>query len=96
MPAKRQATGVRTVARYKMTVVFNAHEELEMKHVYQERADGEKTALTYEDSKENVTVIIKGQLHINRLYDDVIERIETSPKHPITYDIVSFEKLKEE
>ena len=34
--------------------------------------------------------------HINKLYEDVIERIETSPKHPITYDIVSFEKLAEE
>jgi hypothetical protein len=34
--------------------------------------------------------------HINKLYEDIFERIETSSKHPITYDIISFEKLREE
>jgi hypothetical protein len=85
------------MARYKMTIVFDVHEEVSMKYVVQELVDGEKVALakevvrgaSYESDK-------KRQPHINKLYEDIFERIETSSKHPITYDIISFEKLKEE
>jgi uncharacterized protein YukJ len=82
------------VARYKMTVVFDVHEEVEMKYVYRchvNQETAEMEPLPYEDLKGTNT-----QPHINKLYDDVIERIETSPKHPITYDIISFEELKAE
>jgi hypothetical protein len=75
------------MARYKMTVLFNSHEELEMKYLHQEEMDGDKVTLAYEAVKSE-------DPHINKLYDDLIERIETSLKHPITYDIVSFEKMK--
>jgi hypothetical protein len=85
------------MARYKMTVVFDVNEAIEMKHRVVETIVRDidmgkfeykvvKTAENYDDR----------QPHINKLYEDVLERIETSPKHPITYDIVSFEKLKEE
>jgi deoxyadenosine/deoxycytidine kinase len=85
------------MTRYKMMIVFDAHEEVPMKYVVQERLDGEKVALaqevmrgvSYESDKNR-------QPHINKLYEDIFERIETSSKHPITYDIISFEKLKEE
>jgi hypothetical protein len=78
------------MARYKMTVVFDAHEEAQMKYVYREKD---------RDTLEIVPLQSPGSLvtespHINKLYEDVLERIETSPKHPITYDIVSFEKMK--
>jgi hypothetical protein len=94
----RQARGVRTMARYKMTVVLDVHEEVKMKHVHEEAIDGDKVTLANEAVKgnENTAVLRKKQPHINKLYEDVIERIETSLKHPITYNIVSFEKLKEE
>jgi hypothetical protein len=36
----------------------------------------------------------KTRPHINKLYEDIIERIAASLRHPITYDIVSFEELK--
>jgi hypothetical protein len=45
---------------------------------------------------ENTAVIGKMKAHLNKLYEDVFEQIETADKHPITYEIVSFEKLKEE
>jgi len=83
------------MAKYKMTVVFDVHEELNMKYVYRELMDEEAT-LAYEPSKSDNTAVIERKPHINNLYDDVIERIETSPKHPITYDIVSFERLNGE
>jgi hypothetical protein len=83
------------MARYKMTVIFDVHEELNMKYVYRELMD-EEAALAYEASKIDYAVVIERKPHINNLYDDVIERIETSPKHPITYDIISFEKLNGE
>jgi hypothetical protein len=83
------------MARYKMTVIFDVHEELNMKYVYRELMD-EEAALAYEPSKIDYAVVIERKPHINNLYDDVIERIETSPKHPITYDIISFEKLNGE
>jgi hypothetical protein len=93
-----ESKGVRTVARYKMTVVFDVHEEVKMKCVRQEEIDKDKVTLANEAANaiENTAVLIKQLPHINKLYDDVIERIETSLKHPITYDITSFEKLKEE
>jgi hypothetical protein len=83
------------VARYKMTVVFHVHDEVEMKYVFREGMDKDKAemgSLYYEALKgfEN------SNPHINKLYEDVIERIDTSLKHPITYDIVSFEKLRDE
>jgi hypothetical protein len=98
MLAERQTRGVRTVARYKMTVVFDVHEEVKMKYVHQEEIGKDKVTLANEAAKviEKTSVLIKQLPHINKLYDDVIERIETSLKHPITYDITSFEKLKEE
>jgi hypothetical protein len=75
------------MARYKMTVVFDVHEEVAMKYVLQEQID---------NAESDVGLRLKTkQPHINKLYDDVIERIDTSFKHPITYDIISFEKLKE-
>jgi hypothetical protein len=85
------------MARYRMTVVFDVHEEVKMKYVYQEGLT-DKITSGYEALTviEKNALMVKQQSHINKLYDDVIERIETSPKHPITYDIVSFEKLKEE
>jgi hypothetical protein len=82
------------VARYKMSVVFDVHEDVEMKYVYRGDIDKETVEmrpLTYEALKEKKT-----QPHINKLYDEVIERIEASLKHPITYDIISFEKLTAE
>jgi hypothetical protein len=83
------------VARYKMTIVFDVHEEVEMKYVFREGIDKDKAemgSLYYEALKgfEN------SNPHINKLYEDVIERIDTSFKHPITYHIVSFDKLREE
>ena len=81
------------MARYEMTVVFDVHEEVEMKYVVREGIDkyiAEMGSLYYEALKE----FENSNPHINKLYDDIIERIETSPKHPITYDIVSFETLK--
>jgi hypothetical protein len=86
------------VARYKMTVVLDVHEEVDMKYVYQGGIH-DKITLAYEPLNvgiEDLSVMDKTKPHINKLYDDVIERIEASLKHPITYDIVSFEKLKEE
>lgn len=83
------------MARYKMTVVFDVLEEVEMKWVYREDINNERAGedpLPYQALKR----IENNHPHINKLYDDVVERIETSPKHPITYDIISFEKLKEE
>ena len=83
------------MARYKMTVVFEVHEGVEMKYVYRGDIDkeiAEMEPLAYEAAKG----IKKTQPHINKLYDDVLERIETSLKHPITYDIVLFKKLKTE
>jgi hypothetical protein len=84
------------MARYKMTVVFDVHEAVQMKYVVGK--DGfDMASLQYETSRGSEDYHYeKTEPHINKLYDDVIERIETSPKHPITYDIVSFEKLKEE
>jgi hypothetical protein len=38
----------------------------------------------------------KSQPHINKLYDDIFERIDSACKHPITYDIILFEKLRKE
>jgi len=81
------------MARYEMTVVFDVHEEVDMKYVLRERIDkdiAEMGSLYYEALKE----FENSNPHINKLYDDVLERIETSLKHPITYDIVSFEKVK--
>jgi hypothetical protein len=65
-----------------MTVVFDVHETMEMKYVH--RGDiNEETAemrpLTYQALNGKKT-----QPHINKLYDDVIERIDTSLRHPIT------------
>ena len=84
------------MARYKMTVMFDVHEEVEMKYVYRGGIDSDKVNLVYEPLKrsESTAIITIEQPHINRLYKEVLERIETSLKHPITYDIVSFEKLK--
>jgi hypothetical protein len=76
------------MAMYKMTVLFDTNEDVDMNDIHQEEIDADKVPLAYE--------LVNDQPHINRLYEDVIERIETSPKHPITYDIVSFERLKEE
>jgi hypothetical protein len=83
------------MARYKMTVVFDVHEEVEMTYVYREDIDNDKVQLPYEPLKrsERTTIVADEQPHINKLYDDVIERIEASHKHPITYDIVSFEEI---
>jgi hypothetical protein len=82
------------VARYKMTVVLDVHEEVDMRYVHQEGIKDKITsayeALKVTDSDK------KTRPHINKLYEDIVERIERSLKHPITYDIVSFEKLKEE
>jgi hypothetical protein len=88
--------GVRDMARYKMTVMFDVHEEVEMKYVYREDIDNDNVPLPYEPLKrsESTTIVAEEQPHINKLYDDVIERIEASHRHPITYDIVSFETLK--
>jgi hypothetical protein len=82
------------VARYKMTVVFDVHEAVEMKYVYRGHINQETIAM--ELLRDEALRERKTQPHINRLYDDIIERIETSLKHPITYDIISFEKLKTE
>jgi hypothetical protein len=87
------------MARYKMTVVFDVHEEVQMKYIYRHGMDKDKA-----DMGASAYIALKGverypdeeeHPHINKLYDDVVERIEPSLKHPITYDILSFEKLKE-
>jgi hypothetical protein len=98
----RQTRGVRKVARYKMTVMFDVHEKVDMKYVYHGGTQGgiqDKITCAYEALNvgiEDVAVMGKTKPHINKLYEDVIERIERSLKHPITYDILSFEKIKEE
>jgi hypothetical protein len=80
-----------------MTVVFDVHEEVAMKYVVQESLDGEKIELANDAMRKvNYDIDKKKQPHINKLYEDIFERIETSSKHPITYDIISFEKLREE
>jgi hypothetical protein len=101
MPAERQTRVLRAMARYQMTVVFDVHEEVEMKYVYRMRIDNDEADLgslayialneieNYSEDKH-----WPKQPHINKLYDDVLERMETSSKHPMTYDIVSFDKLK--
>jgi hypothetical protein len=84
-----------TMARYKMVVVFDVHEKVEMKYVYRELTEHDKTvrgSLAYEALKG----IERNDPHINELYDDVIARIVKSSKHRITYDIASFDKIKEE
>ena len=83
------------MARYKMTVVFDVHEEVEMTYDFREDIGNDKGPLPYEPLKrsESTAIVAEEQPHINKLYDDVIERIEASYKHPITYDIVSFETL---
>jgi len=78
------------MARYKMTVVFDAHEEAQMKYVHRED-DRERYEIVPLQSDGS---LITDSPHINKLYEDVLERIETSLKHPITYDIVSFERLQ--
>jgi hypothetical protein len=85
------------MARYKMTVVFDVHEEITMKYVVQESLDAERVAVVKEDmGRVNYEANKRKQPHINKLYEDIFERIETSSKHPITYDIISFEKLNKE
>jgi hypothetical protein len=84
------------MARYKMTVVFDAHEEVEMKYVVKERSDGELSLAQEASEVTTLQSSRKRQPHINNLFEDVLERIDTSPKHQITYDIISFEKLKDE
>jgi hypothetical protein len=88
MPAERQTRVVMAMARYRMSVVFDVHEDVKMKYVVRQMMDGE--------SEISIQPYEQRQPHINKLYEDVLERIETSPKYPITYDILSFEKLKEE
>jgi hypothetical protein len=91
---RRQTTGVKTVTRYRMTVMFDVHEEVEMKYVYREETDNAKAddaSKVIESSGDG-----KRRPHINKLFEDVLERIETSPKHPITYDILSFDEVKGE
>jgi hypothetical protein len=81
------------MTRYKMTVVFDVREEVGMKYVRQEEVTLANEAL---QGMETTAVLGRDQSHINKLYEDIIERIETSLKHPITYDIVSFDMLKKE
>jgi len=85
------------MARYKMTVVFDVHEEIEMKPRFVETIvrDRDMRELDYKVVKTSENYDGR-QPHINKLYEDVLERIDTSPKHPITYDIVSFERLEGE
>jgi hypothetical protein len=95
MHAKSRTRILRAMARYKLTVVFKVHEEVEMKSVHQEQIDqdeAETRSLPYQASKR----IEKSRPHINKLYEDIFERIEAAHQHPITYDIVSFDKLKDE
>jgi hypothetical protein len=80
------------MARYRMTVLFDAHEELEMKYVARVE---DKDRYEIVPLQDEALKVIKSP-HINKLYEDVLERMETSLRHPVTYDIVSFEKLKEE
>jgi hypothetical protein len=83
------------VARYKMTVVLDVHEEVEMKYVYRgdiNKETAEMGPLPY----EALHGIENTQPHINKLYEDVLERIDTAHKHPITYDIILFEELEED
>jgi hypothetical protein len=50
------------MARYKMTVVFDVHEEVAMKYVLQEQID---------NAESDVGLRLKTkQPHINKLYDD--------------------------
>jgi hypothetical protein len=85
------------MARYKMTIIFDVHEEVAMKYVVQESLDAEKVALTKEAMMEvEYGFDKKSQPHINKLCDDIFERIDSACKHPITYDIILFEKLRKE
>jgi hypothetical protein len=83
------------MTRYKMTVVFDVHEDVGMKHRFVERIDRD----IYTEELDHRIIETSGhyddtQPHINKLYEDVLERIETSSNHPITYEIVSFDKLQ--
>jgi hypothetical protein len=84
------------MARYKMTVVFDAHEETQMKYRLRETVskDGFDMAPLQHEALGIIDTERRQDPHINKLYEDVLERIEISPRHPITYDIVSFEKLR--
>jgi hypothetical protein len=69
------------VARYKMTVVFDVHEAVEMSYVYRGHINQETIEmelLSYEALKGRNT-----QPHINKLYDDVVERIQRSKKQAL-------------
>ncbi len=77
------------MTRYKMTVVFDVHEEVTMKYVRQEEILADEALQRI----ESTAVIGRNHSHINKLYKDILERIDASLKHPITYDIVTFEKL---
>ena len=70
--------------------MFDVHEEAEMKYVLRgEDRDGPEIVPLQHNALRSID-----NPHINKLYEDVLERIAASPKHPITYDIVSFEKLQ--
>ena len=79
------------MTRYKMTVMFDVHEEALMKYVL--RGEGDRDRFDIVPLQDEALRVIDNP-HINKLYEDVLERIEASPKHPVTYDIVSFEKLQ--
>jgi len=78
-----------------MTVVFDVNEEVEMRYFSRGRVDNDLVTLAYEpvNGGESTAVTEGRQPHINKLYEDLLERIEASPKHPITYDIQSFARL---
>jgi hypothetical protein len=63
------------MTRYKMTVVFDAHEQIVLKYVHREKLDNDIVTLASEPVKrsENAAIMTKEQPHINRLYEDIIE-----------------------
>jgi len=79
------------MTRYKMTVMFDVHEEALMKYVLRGEEDRDRFDIV---PLQDEALRVIDNPHINKLYEDVLERIEASPKHPVTYDIVSFEKLQ--
>jgi hypothetical protein len=60
------------MTRYKMTVVFDVHEEVGMKYVRQEEVILANEAL---QGMETTAVLGRDKSHINKLYEDIIERI---------------------
>jgi len=64
-----------------MTVMFDVHEEALMKYVLRGEEDRDRFDIV---PLQDEALRVIDNPHINKLYEDVLERIEASPKHPVT------------